>query len=117
MVYTLSFAHDQVLIPQDYDDIIYMTCKFIQEYRKWRLDIIINKTEYVCVGGEQRNLTLEIGQEIKCCVKYKYSGVDITNQETLDTAIKQRNLLEKVLPVLNGILWDRNKQQQQKTNM
>ena len=35
MVNTLCFADDQVLIAQDYDDMNYMTCKFIEEYQKW----------------------------------------------------------------------------------
>ena len=50
-----------------------MTHKFIEEYQKWGLDINIYEIEYMCVGGKQRNLTLENRQEIKCCAKYKYS--------------------------------------------
>ena len=58
---------------------------------------------------EINETTLENGQDIKCCVKYKYLGVEITNEGTLDTAIKERNLLEKkAITVLNGVLWDRN---------
>ena len=49
MVYTLYFANDQVLIAQDYDDTNHMTRQLIEEYQKWRLDININKTKYVCV--------------------------------------------------------------------
>ena len=62
----------------------------------------------ICVS-EDKNEALENGQEIKFCVTYKHLGVEITNEGTLDTAIKERNLLEnKVVTVLNGTLWDRN---------
>ena len=75
------------------------------EYQKRSLDININKTKYRYVGGEQRNLKLENGHEIKCCAKYKYLGVETTNEGTLDTAMKERNLSrEKVIAVLNGML-------------
>ena len=53
--------------------------------------------------------TLENGQEIKCCAKLKYPGVEITNEGTLGTAIKERKLQgKKAITVLNEILWDRN---------
>ena len=39
--------------------------------------------------------------------------IQITNERTLDTIIKERKLLgKKATTVLNGILWNRNKQQQ-----
>ena len=98
LVCTLGFA-DQVLTAQDRDDMNYMIRKLTEEYKKWKLDININKTE-----GEQRNLTLENGQEIKCCAKYKYSIVEITNGKTLDAAIEERNLLgRKLITIQNEI--------------
>ena len=48
-----------MLIIQDYDNINYMIHKVIEKFQKGRLDVNINKTEYMYVGGEQRNLTLE----------------------------------------------------------
>ena len=88
-----------------YDDMNYMTHKLIEEYQKWELDINIYKTEYMCVGREQRKLTLENGQEIKCYIKHKFLGVEITNEGTLDTAIKERNLPgKKAITTLNGML-------------
>ena len=65
-MYTLCFVDNQVLIAQEYGDINYMACKLIEEYQRWGLDIDVNKTENLCVGGEQRNLTLENGKEIIC---------------------------------------------------
>ena len=71
-VCTLCFAYDEVLIARDYGDINYVTRKLIEEYRKWGLDVNVNESKNTCVGGERRNLTLENGQDIKCCAKYKY---------------------------------------------
>ena len=56
LAYTLCLADDQVLITQDYYDINYITRTRIEE---WGLYININKTKYVNIGDEQRNLTLE----------------------------------------------------------
>ena len=43
------------------------------------------------------------------CVKYKYLEVEITNEGTLDIAIKEQNQLgKKVITILSRILWDRN---------
>ena len=116
MLYTLCFADDQVIIAQDYDDINYMTRKLIEEYQKWGLEINTNKTEYMCIGGEQQDLILEEGKKIKCCTKYKYLGMQITNDGLLDTAIKERNQLGRnAITVLNGILWDRSINNKNKT--
>ena len=93
--YMLCFVNDQVLIAQYYDDINYMTRTLIEEYQKRRLDININDTENMCVGGELRNLMLEYVQKINCCEKYKYLGVNIINEGTLDTAIKNETFWER----------------------
>lgn len=57
-VETLQFAHDQLLITKDEDDVIYIAWKLDQESGKWRLglDISLSKTKYLCVGrtGEWR---------------------------------------------------------------
>jgi hypothetical protein len=46
-IYTLHFADDQVLIAQGLDDIEYLTRKLIVEYKKWGLEIRLDKTLYV----------------------------------------------------------------------
>lgn len=106
MQYTLCFADDQMLIAQDYEDVNYMIRKLIEEYQKWGLEINIEKTEYMCIGGEQHNLILRNGQLIKCCKKYKYLEMEITNEGTSDegAAIKERNLQgRKTIILLNKI--------------
>ncbi|XP_030753355.1 uncharacterized protein LOC115880307 [Sitophilus oryzae] len=46
----------------------------------------------MCIGGEQQNIILEQQQqEIKHCQKYKYLGMHITNDGSLDEEIKCRN--------------------------
>lgn len=109
VLYTLCFADDQILVAQDYEDMNYMTRKLIEEYTKWGLEINLNKTEYMCIGGQQQNLHLENGQHIKQCEKYKYLGITLTNNGSLDDAIRERNTQgRKAITLLNGILWDKN---------
>ncbi|XP_060530458.1 uncharacterized protein LOC132704465 [Cylas formicarius] len=71
-IYTLSFADDQVIMAQEYDDVEYMTRNLIEEYKKWGLEVNLPKTKYMCIGGAQRDLLLEDGQTIKTCEPYKY---------------------------------------------
>jgi len=59
ILYTLSFADDQVVIAQDYEDLEHMTPKLIEVYTKWGLKVNLSKTEYMCIGGEQRDLILD----------------------------------------------------------
>jgi len=55
---TLRFADDQVILAQDYEDLEYLTRKLVEEYTKWSLEVNVNKTEYVCIGGLQQDLIL-----------------------------------------------------------
>ena len=69
----------------------------------------INKTGNMCTEGESKDLILEDGQKIKSCDCYKYLGVIITMDGSLDTAIKERNMLgRKAISALNSILWDQH---------
>lgn len=109
-LYTLCFADDQIVLAQDYEDLQYMTRKLIEEYTKWGLRVNIAKTEYMCIGGTQQDLVLEEIQEIiKSCKEYKYLGLHITQDGTLDEAIRRRNIQgRKSIGLLNSILWDRS---------
>jgi hypothetical protein len=64
-IYMLHFADDQLIIAQDLDDIEYLKRKLVEEYKKWRLEINLNKTHYMCVGQQQSDLLLEGGELIK----------------------------------------------------
>lgn len=108
-LYTLCFADDQILVAQDYEDINYMTRKLVEEYAEWGLEVNLDKTEYMCIGGEHRDLIIENGQRIKQCKEYKYLGIKISQNGTLDEAIRERNMQgRKAIGMLNSILWDKN---------
>lgn len=72
-----------------------MTRKRIEEYTRWGLEVNIDKTEYMCIGEEQKDLALLNGQRIKVCKEYKYLGLKITNNELLDEVIRKKNSVEK----------------------
>lgn len=108
IIYTLCFADDQIVLAQDQHDIEYMTRKLIEEYDKWGLEVNIQKTAYMCVGGQQQDLILNDGKCIKQTKKYKYLGAQITNDGTLDETIKDRNIQgRRSIAMLNGVLWDK----------
>ncbi|XP_030746802.1 uncharacterized protein LOC115875473 [Sitophilus oryzae] len=93
-----------------------MTRKLIEEYNKWGLEVKLKKTEYMCIGGEQQNLILE--QKIKHCQKYKYLGMHIANDGSLDEEIKFRdNQGRQAIRQLNSILWDKAVSKQNKHNI
>ncbi|XP_030751044.1 uncharacterized protein LOC115878641 [Sitophilus oryzae] len=117
ILYTLCFADDQII--QDYEDLEYMTRKLIEEYNKWGLEVNLKKTEYKCIGGEQQNIILEQQQqEIKHCQKYKYLGMHITNDGSLDEEIKYRNNQgRQAIRQLNSILWDKAVSKENKHNI
>ncbi|XP_060527378.1 uncharacterized protein LOC132702628 [Cylas formicarius] len=106
-IYTLSFADDQVIMAQDYDDVEYMMRKLIEEYKKWGLEVNLPKTKYMCIGGAQRDLLLEDGQAIKSCETYKDLGMYISSSGTLDYVFKERNnQCRNEITMLNTFLLD-----------
>ena len=108
-LYTLCFAEDHVVLARDHNDLEYMTRKLIEEYRRWGLEVNIGKTEKMCIEGDNQNIVLEDEREIKCCSDYKYIGLRITNDGTLDEAIKKRNTQRRqAICMLNSILWNQN---------
>ena len=65
---------------------------------------VYKRQEYMCVGGEQKNLILEDEQEIINCSSYKYLGTTVTQVSSLDKAIRERNNLgRKSIALLNNI--------------
>lgn len=106
-LYTLCFADDQVVIAQDRDDLNYMTRKLVEEYKKWGLEVNVGKTECMSIGTTAQHIDLEDGKKIKHCEEYKYLGMKITQNGTLDATIKERNIQgRKSISMMNGILWD-----------
>lgn len=66
----------------------------------------INKTKYLCIGGHETNLKLENNEEITAYNKYKYLGVELTNDGKDTEEIKQRvSQGRRTIKRLNGIWW------------
>jgi len=64
-IYSMLFAHYQLLIAQDYEDLEYMTRKLIEEYELWGLELHVKKnTKYMAIGDTLRDLQLEDGKGI-----------------------------------------------------
>lgn len=40
-------------VTQEYDDVEYMTRQLIEEYAKWRLEVNLQNTDCMCIGGDQ----------------------------------------------------------------
>lgn len=108
-LYTLSFADDQIVMAQDYEDLEYMTRKLIEEYNNWGLEVNIKKTKYLSIGAPQSHLNLNDGQQIERCEEYKYLGVKITADGKMDSEIRTKiNQGKKATAMLNSVLWDKN---------
>ncbi|XP_072378004.1 uncharacterized protein [Diabrotica undecimpunctata] len=90
-LYTLHYADDQVVIAQDKEDLEYMARKLMEEYKKCSLEVNLQKTQYLCIGGENTadHLDLEEGK-IKKCDQCIYLGVKLTKTGRTDEAIKHR---------------------------
>ena len=74
-LYTFQFADDQVVLVGDKENLEYMPCKLKETYKKWGLDMNLNKTKYLCTGGTHNNLKLDKDNEIEFCQEYKHLGV------------------------------------------
>jgi hypothetical protein len=64
------------------DAIEYLTRQLIEEYKKWGLEINLEKTHYMCIEQQQSCLFLEGGELIKQCTEYKYLGMKINIEGT-----------------------------------
>jgi len=71
------------MISSDKDDIEYMIRKLIEKYKKWGLTVSTQKTKYLCIGAEAKNLVIESNKEIRTYKKCKYLGT-ILNQKGMD---------------------------------
>jgi hypothetical protein len=50
----------------------------------------LNKTKYLCIGEERRNLKVDEANEIELCQEYKYLGVIYDKSGTDDKEIRSR---------------------------
>ena len=109
-LYTLHYADDQVVIARDKEDLEYMGKKLLEEYKKWGLEVNLNKTQYLCIGGgkHSEDLDLEVGK-IKKYDQCIYLGMKLTETGRSDEAVKDRITKGKqVVGTLNSVLWEKN---------
>ena len=77
--YTVCFADDH--IAQDYKNVNCMTRNLMDEYTKQDLEVKLNKTEYMCIGGYKQELGND--QHVKRCTDCKYLGLKIARNEAI----------------------------------
>ncbi|XP_072375573.1 uncharacterized protein [Diabrotica undecimpunctata] len=107
-LYTLHYADDQIVISQDKENLKYMARKLMEEYKKWGLEVNLQKTQYLCIGGENTADDLE-DEKIKKCDQSIYLGVKLTKTGRTNKAIKDRITKGKrVIGALNSVLWQKN---------
>ena len=93
-LFTLHFADDQIIFAEDEYDIEYMVKKLDKEYTEWGLTINMDKTEYLVVGGDSKNLKLD-RRIIRGVDNYKYLGTTITKNGSCDTEVQNKNKARK----------------------
>jgi hypothetical protein len=107
-IQTLLFADDQVVLAEDEEDVEYMLRKLIEEYDKWGLEVNTEKTQYLVVGRNGRDLNVN-GKIIKNVEEYKYLGVTITSNGSDKKDVANKIVKGKALTSqLNSILWSLN---------
>lgn len=89
-----------ILITADYDDIQYMACKIIEEYRKWGLEMNLGKTACMCIGGIKQDRMLNNGQ---------ISSIKHYRRWKCRWSIPRAGIQgRKAIWMLNSVLWDQN---------
>ncbi|KAG8333849.1 hypothetical protein J6590_102119 [Homalodisca vitripennis] len=68
-IFTLLFADDQVVVAEDEEDLEYMLRKLTEEYEGWGLEVNMDKTQYLVIGREGRDLNIN-GNVIKNVDEY-----------------------------------------------
>lgn len=106
----LLFADDQVIFACDEEDTDYMLRKLDEEYKKWGLNINLNKTEYMRIRESQDvDPELEINKKISRCTEYKYLGFVITEEGNTKGAMQYRLQQGRTaIRLMNSLLWSNN---------
>jgi len=102
----------------DREDLKDMTRKLKETYEKWDLDMNLNKTKFLCIGGTHNNLKLDKDSEIEFWQEYKYLGAIFYTSGTDDKEIRSRVIqARKCITCLNGILWSKDIRKERKLNI
>jgi hypothetical protein len=93
-----------------------MTRKLKETYKKWGLDMNLNKTKHLCIGETtHNNLKSDKGKEIEFCQEYKNLRVIVDTSRTDDKEIRSRVIqARKCIACLNGILWSKDIKKERK---
>lgn len=91
------------------DHLEYMIRKWTQEYQKWGLEVNVENTETMWIGGEQQDIILENGCKIPKCQEYTYLVLKITQDGTLETGLMKRIVsYRSAIAMLNIELWKKS---------
>ena len=86
-----------------------MARKLKEEYEEWGLTINLEKTKYVCIGGEKETLKFDCREETQPCTECTYLGTKIDQLRENTTQIKHRiSQTRKAINALNSIWWHKN---------
>lgn len=107
-IYTVLYADDQIVVAEDQQDMQYMLAKLTEEYNKWGLQLNMEKTQYMVIGGRSENIELESGT-IKNTDTYDYLGVTISEdgRDKMDI-MRKVGKSKKMIKMLHPILWNKN---------
>lgn len=92
-----------MVIVQDGEDVEYMARKLLEKYKKWNLNINLEKTEYLGIGDPSMiNLEIDQNNMIKTCNTYTYLGITTNKQGESEDAVMDRISKErKITGALN----------------
>ena len=107
-LFSLNFADDQVIFAGDEEDARYMIRKLEEEYKKWGLEMNLDKTKYMVIGGSAKDLELGKGVIIKKCQCYSYLGVTISEKGGSDDEINNRLTKGRIaIRQLHPVIWSK----------
>ncbi|KAL3272956.1 hypothetical protein HHI36_014413, partial [Cryptolaemus montrouzieri] len=86
-------------------DADYMLRKLNEEYTEWNLEMNLNKTECLVMGGNGTNLIMEYGATEKNCSKYRYLGSWISKEGGSEEDINNKLIKGKIaIRQLNSVI-------------
>lgn len=109
-LFNIHFADDQAVLAQDSYDMEFMLTRLYSTYKKWGLNINIEKTEYLVVNSDAHfEILITENTSIKQVEEFKYLGA-VINREGLGNKEIQRRVEQsrKVVGCLNSVWWDKN---------
>jgi hypothetical protein len=85
----------------DKEDIENMVRKLMEEYEKWRNGVNTQKSEYLYIGAESKNLVMEGNEKVRTCKEYKYLRIKL-NREGADVQEINNNIIKTIIKIKEG---------------